>query len=199
MLLEAVSLLLAQLNQFIHQAEGSPSDTVGPAILGNISQAEHPDLASSLENQLVLTLLSIEEEKTLKNGSAATQDETGAVVYRNRPLHLNLSLLFTANYRNYETALRRLAAVLTFFQGKQSFTAGNSPGASQGLPPMTELSLTLDLLSPSLEEINHLWGTLGGRALPFALYRGRLVALQDRRVLAGGGVIQEVEVAGAGR
>lgn len=199
MLLEAVSLLLAQLNQFIHQAEGNPSDTAGPAILGNISQVEHPDLASSLENQLVLTLLSVEEEKTLKNGSAAAHDETGAVVYRNRPLHLNLSLLLTANYRNYETALRRLAQVLTFFQGKQKFTVSNSPGAGQGVPPMTELSLTLDLLSPSLEEINHLWGSLGGKALPFAIYRGRLVQLQDRRVLAGGGAIQEIEVVGTGR
>lgn len=199
MLLEAVSLLLAQLNQYVHQAEGNPPDTAGPAILGNISQVEHPDLATSLENQLVLTLMSVEEEKTLKNGSAAAREETGAVVYRNRPLHLNLSLLFTANYRNYETALRRLAQVLTFFQGKQKFTVSNSPGAVQGLPPMTELSLTLDLLSPSLEEINHLWGSLGGKALPFAIYRGRLVTLQDRRVLAGGGAIQEIEVVGTGR
>lgn len=195
MLLDAVSLLMTQLNQYIHQVEGSPADTAGPTILGNISQAEHPDITATLENQLVLTLLSVEEEKTLKNGSTAVREETGALVYRNRPLHLNLCLLFTANYRNYETALKRLAQVFTFFQGKQRFTVGNSPGT--GIAPTTELSLTLDLLSLSLEEINHLWGSLGGKVLPFALYRGRLVTLQDRRVLAGGGFVQEIEVAGS--
>ncbi len=195
MLVEAVSLLLAQLNQYLRQADGSPLDAAPTAIWGNIAQADHPEVATTLENRLVLTLVSVDEEATLKNGVAFSRDAGGGVLYQNRPLHLNLMLLFTANYRNYETALKRLAQVLTFFQGKQRFTFGNSPGAP---PALAELSLTMDLLSLSLEEINHLWGSLGGKELPFAVYRGRLVTVEDRRVLAGGGLIQEVEVVGVG-
>lgn len=195
MLVEAISLLLAQLNQYVHQADGNTLDTPPPAVWGNISQTDHPEVATTLENHLVLTLVSVEEEATLKNGAAFSRESTGGVLYRNRPLSLNLFLLFTANYRNYETALKRLAQVLAFFQGKQKFTVSNSPGAAL---PGTELSLTMDLVSLSLEEINHLWGSLGGKELPFAVYRGRLVTVEDRRVAAGGGLIQEIEVVGAG-
>jgi hypothetical protein len=57
----------------------------------------------------------------------------------------------------------------------------------------------MDLFSLSLEEMNHLWGSLGGKQLPYAMYRGRLVTVQDRRLLAGGGLIKEIEVLGVGR
>ncbi len=89
--------------------------------------------------------------------------------------------------------------MLTFFQGKTRFTISNSPGAGQGLEPHTELSLTMELLSLSFEEVNHLWGSLGGKQLPFAAYRGRLVTLRDRRMLGAGGEITDIEVVGRGQ
>lgn len=194
MLVEAISLLLSQLNQYILHADGSALGTVAPAVWGNIAQFDHPEIGPDLENKLVLTVVNIEEEKTLKNATNQTRDPSGSVEYKNPPLHLNLVVLFAANYRNYETALKRLTQVLSFFQGKQRFTSKNSPGA--GLAPTTELSLTMDLLSLSFEEVNHLWGSLGGKQIPFAAYRGRLITIDDRRVLEGGGMVREVSILG---
>ncbi len=196
MVVDAVALLLVQLNQYIHQADGNPLGTADPAIWGNIAQLDNPDVSTNLENQIVLSLVNLEEEKTLKNGKTFISESNGVVNYFNPPLHLNLFLLFTANYRNYETALKRLTQVMLFFQGKKKFTLSNSPVSNLNTASINELSLTMDFLSLSFEEVNHLWGSLGGKQLPFAAYQGRLVTIQDRRVLEGGGYIQEIEVTG---
>ncbi len=195
MIVEAMGLLLNQLNAYLANADGSGPGAQPQAVWGNVALLDRQEIATELENHVVLSLVKVEEECALRNGRTFTQDAAGQVVYRNRPLHLNLFLLFTANYRNYGTALRRLAHVLTFFQGKQKFTLANSPG-SIPQTPLAEFSLTMDLLSLTFEEVNHLWGFLGAKESPFALYRGRLVALTDMPALDGGGIIQEIELIG---
>lgn len=192
-MVDAISLLLAQLNQFLHQEDGSLLGSPNPAVMGNIAQIDHPEVANDLDNHLVLSLVNVEEESTLKNGRAFTSEPNGSVSYHHLPLHLNLFLLWTANYRNYETALKRLSQVMVFFQGKKKFTPANSPMPNS---PLLDFSLTVELLSLSFEEVNHLWGSLGGKQFPFAAYRGRLVTLQDRRLLDSGGLIREIQVTG---
>jgi hypothetical protein len=87
---------------------------------------------------------------------------------------------------------------MTFFQGKQKFTNSNSPVVGQDDAPIVDLSLTMDLLSLSFEEVNHLWGSLGGKQMPFVAYRGRLITLHDRRLLEGGAPVQEIDIIGRG-
>ncbi|MFO1418189.1 MAG: DUF4255 domain-containing protein [Methylotetracoccus sp.] len=194
MIVEVIEILLRQLNQYMLQADGSAAGAPNPALVGNISQLDRSEIATELDNHVVLSVVNLVEEKTLKNGKAFTSNSLGDVAYRNVPIHLNLYLLFTANYRNYETALKRLTQVLTFFQGKQKFTPGNSPESSLSPKPITDFSLVMDLLSLSFEEINHLWGTLGGKQIPFVVYRGRLVSISDQRILEGGGRILEIDL-----
>jgi len=193
MMVEALTLLLHQLNAHLARLDGAGPGAQPQAVWGNIALLDRQEIATELENHLVLSLVKLEEERSLKNGRVHGPGPAGEVIYRNRPLHLNLFLLFTANYRVYGTGLRRLTQLLTYFQGKQKFTLANSPGA---LPATTiaDFSLTLDLMSPSFEEVNHLWGFLGAKQFPFALYRGRLVALTDMPVLDGAGLISEIDV-----
>lgn len=193
MMVEALGLLLSQLNAYIARADGGAPGAPDQALWGNIAQLDRAEVATELDNHLVLSLVKLEEERALRNGKSFVAGGSNELTYRNRPLHLNLFLLFTANYRNYGTALRRLTQVLTFFQGKQKFTLANSPGAI-AQPPIVEFDLVMDLMSPSFEEVNHLWGFLGAKQSPFALYRGRLVVLSDERDLEGGGRVQSLEV-----
>src|SRR5947199_7637205 len=105
---EAMTLLLTQLNDYITQSDrstGAPTQ----AVWGNIAQLDRTEVATELDNHVVLTLVNIEEERALKNGRVSSTLAGADVGYMNRPFHLNLFLLFTANYRNYGTALRRLA------------------------------------------------------------------------------------------
>ena len=192
-----MALLLRQLNDYIAQAEGSVGAPV-QAVLGNIAQLDRPEVATDLDNHLVLTLVNLEEERAMKNGRVASVLASGDVGYMNRPFCLNLFLLFTANYRIYETALRRLAQVLTFFQGKQQFTFGNSPAPNPPQGGIVDFSLSVDLLSLSFEEVNHLWGFLGARQGPSAIFRGRLVVVSDQRLLETAARIQDLDVVGRG-
>jgi hypothetical protein len=197
MIVEAMTLLLKQLNDYIAQVDASAGGPV-QAVWGNIAQLDRAEVATELDNHLVLTLVNLEEERALKNGRVASTLAGGDVGYMNRPFHLNLFLLFTANYRNYGTALRRLAQVLMFFQGKQQFTFANSPGTNPPQGGIVEFSLAMDLLSLSFEEVNHLWGFLGARQGPSAIFRGRLVVVSDQRLLETAARIQELEVVGRG-
>jgi hypothetical protein len=197
MIVEAMTLLLRQLNEYIAQVDGSAGAPV-QAVWGNIAHLDRAEVATELDNHLVLSLVNLEEERALKNGRVAATLSAGDVGYTNRPFHLNLFLLFTANYRNYGTALRRLAQVLTFFQGKQKFTFGNSPGANPPQGGIVEFSLAMDLLSLSFEEVNHLWAFLGARQSPSAIFRGRLVVVSDQRLLDTAARIQDLNITARG-
>lgn len=194
MMVEAISLLLKQLNDYVIQNDGSGPGAPNQVVWGNVGQLDRQEVATELDNHVILSLVNLEEERTLKNGRAFTNVGANDVVCRNPPVHLNLFLLFAANYRNYGTALKRLAQVLTFFQGKQKFTIGNSPGAFAPQSAIADFSLVMDLFSLSFEQVNHLWGFLGARQMPFALYRGRLITMTDHRVLEGGGRIRDIEL-----
>ncbi len=198
MISEALALLLAQLNQYLHLLDGTPPGSSDPAIAGNISQLENQTLSTDLENHVVLTLVNVAEESSLKNSVRAARLDANQTTYQHPPVFLNLSLLFSANYNNYTTAMRRIAQVVAFFQGKKTFSLANSPGAVTGVSPATELTLHVDLLSLTFEEVNYLWGSLGGKQLPFVLYHGRLLEIRDQRLLDSGGIVQQIDINGRG-
>lgn len=195
---DALTLVLSQLNQYVHYADGSPAGTADPVIMGNISQLDNAAVANDLENKVVLTLVNLGEEGALKNNKAYTRIPSGDVNYHNPPIYLNLYLLFSANYSKYDTALKRLTQVMTFFQGRNTFTLSNSSGSPLSIPATADICLTLNLMSLGFEEVNHLWGSLGGKQLPSVVYRGRLVMILDQRLLDSGGVIEQIDLVGKG-
>src|SRR5262245_35745244 len=103
MMVEAIGLLMNQLNEHIARIDGGGAGAPDQVVLGNVAHLDRQEIATELENHLVLSLVKIEEERTLRNGKNFTTGPAGEVVYRNRPLNLNLFLLFTSNYRNYGT------------------------------------------------------------------------------------------------
>ena len=60
------------------------------------------------------------------------------------------------------------------------------------LDRLDEFKLIVNLMSPTLEEVNHLWGTLGGKQYPFALYSVRMLEMQFQASQGEGGLITEV-------
>jgi hypothetical protein len=50
----------------------------------------------------------------------------------------------------------------------------------------------MDLYSPNMEEVNHLWGTLGGKQYPFVLYTLRMLELQFKANQGETGLIQNI-------
>jgi hypothetical protein len=189
----ALLLLRGELEAFIT----SQIDAGTEVLLENISLFEsNQDI--ELEG-VILSLVNIEEESTLKNIRAVRQNGLGGVEYANPPVFLNLYVLICSNFPgNYADSLQRLSGVIRFFQTKNAFTITNSPNSSvtiTGDEPedLLQLKLTLELYTLTFEQINHLWGALGGRQLPFVMYKVRLVSIYDRRVVREGAPIEIIE------
>ena len=60
------------------------------------------------------------------------------------------------------------------------------------LDQLETFKLIFDLYSPTMEEVNHLWGTLGGKQYPFVLYMLRMLELRFKAVQSESGLITEV-------
>jgi len=176
MLALAIDWLLHELNQVLTDPSGA-----GPAVVGgNVAQFDADTAEPALTNKVILSLVNLEEEKTLRNQLPYEEVLRGgerSIEYQAPPAFLNAYLLVSASHGNYRNALRLLGDVVLFFQRRPVFVARNSPGfvLPEGL---ADARLIVELYSLSFEQINHLWGSLGGKQLPFVLYKCRLLRLE---------------------
>lgn len=138
------------------------------ALLGNIAQVDSDE---NLNGNIVATVVNLEEEKSLKNGPFNSIVK-GATVKHNPLIHLNIFILFSATHNTYVTALEQLEKVMTFFQSKNVFDRNNTDFGDE-----KTVKIILDIHSLSLEQLNHLWGILGGKQYPSILYKVRLVTI----------------------
>ena len=51
----------------------------------------------------------------------------------------------------------------------------------------------MELYTLTFEQINHLWGSLGGRQIPFVMYKLRLVSITERALVREVPLIEEIE------
>lgn len=163
----------------------------------NIGLFETPG-GVGLADNIIITLVNVEEESTLKNQSALKRPFAGNAIYQNPPVYLNLYVLFTCNYTgdHYHLALKRLSYIIQFLQSKNSFSVSSSvSGGAVNLDDtdIIDLKFTLELYTLSFEQINHLWGSLGGRQMPFVMYKLRLVTITEHAVLREVPLIEEIE------
>ncbi|MEM7061821.1 MAG: DUF4255 domain-containing protein [Cyanobacteria bacterium P01_B01_bin.77] len=189
MLFDALKLVQTSLQAYIAEAEATTQTQ-------EIVQLDNIALASvlggdrdNLDGQVVMSLVNLQEETTLKNKPHYRQ-ENGKTVYKNPPVSLNLYVLFSSlDSRNYETSLKRLSRIIEFFQWRKEFSYSS---ISPELNISQDIILRLDLYTLTFEQLNHLWGALGGKQVPFVLYRMRLVTLEADKRQAEGEEITEI-------
>lgn len=177
MIYESMSILRSELEQYIKLSTQSES-TDAEVVLGDISLANSNN-GTNIKDKVVLSVVKLEEESSLKNGPTRIPEGARYKV-ENRPVHTNLYLLIAANYpEKYSNALKRISSVIKFFQGKLQFSLADSPVAElESSSDVNELKITVELLSPSFEQLNHIWGMLGGKSMPCALYKIRVLTLR---------------------
>jgi hypothetical protein len=146
------------------------------------------------ENQLGLTLVSIDEERTMR----AQLPERVAIASRDielhPPLQLNLVLLLAARFARYDQALGFLSHGLIFFQAQPVFTPSTHPALDARIE-----RLVVEMLAYGPEQLNQTWACLGAKYLPSALYRVRMIALQDREPQSVGRAIEELRTTLGGK
>jgi len=189
MLYEALQVLATEVNNFLE------SETLSrDVIIGNIAMldSEQPDDDTSMEDKVVLTLLTMDEEATLRNFPNMRVNGT-SVSYRNNRVNLNLYVLFSGNKKKYANSLIYVSKVLEFFQGKNLFTQSNTSYDREKpyLKELKDFRFTMELYTPTFEDLNYIWGTLGGKQLPSALYKLSLVIIEEDNTVKESALIVE--------
>ena len=197
MIAHALAIVTNELDRHLAGFGGN-----GPhAELGNVAEVtSNGQGAGQGRNRVLLSLVNIQEERALKNGPTYVRDDAALRVrYENPPTFLNLALLVSAPHTSYGDGLQALSRCLLFFQARGVFTQENVAPESmtEGAPlndldRLAEFRMVVNLWSPSMEEVNDMWGMLGGRQFPFALYSLRVLELRSGATQRESGLITEV-------
>ena len=165
MVAETIQFICDELNEYY-------TDQQEPFVeMGNVALKD-----TLSKDNVIATLVNIEEEKTLKNGSHYVSNGDN-LSKRNPTIYLNLYVLFSCALDDYSKALPKIQRVLLFFQKQYVFNKENS--ATDFPSGVGVEKIILDLFTLNFEQLNHLWGIMGGHYMPSVLYKLRIVAVQN--------------------
>src|SRR5437762_11820379 len=96
MIHSTLKFLAEQVNQYLEQFKKSGEITTPVGLLANISRYDEELLKTT--NNLIISLVNISEEFTMKNMPHYRTKNNETVHYENPPLNLNLYILFASCY-----------------------------------------------------------------------------------------------------
>lgn len=191
MIFEVIQIITEQVNNYLDEI-GLDKSVVAENIAFLESQNEN--VAGNLEDKVALTLINLSEETTLKNFPNHSI-ENAKTIYKNSVINLNLYLLFSANRTKYINSLNDLSKIIAFFQGKKLFTQANTiyNRSNSAMNNIDNFRFSIELYTPTFEELNYIWGTLGGKQLPSALYKVNMIQIERNIPQAEGQLISKVK------
>jgi hypothetical protein len=157
-------------------------------------ESQNDTVASNLDDRVALTLINLDEEATLKNVPNHSV-ENSKTIYKNSIINLNLYILFSANRTIYINSLNDISKIIAFFQGKKLFTQTNTiyNRNNVAMANVGNFRFSVELYTPTFEELNYIWGTLGGKQLPSALYKVSMIQIERNIAQAEGQLIGNVK------
>ncbi|NCT94940.1 MAG: DUF4255 domain-containing protein [Chitinophagaceae bacterium] len=173
MIYESLNCIADELNEYFRSKLRITEDKV--VLSGIINQ--DGTVAIQGENKVLLTLINLEKEPSVKSNASAG----GARTFANTSsaMSINLYVLFSAYFTgaNYGEALRFLSFVIAFLQEKNAFTQGNTPRLDTGIE-----KLTFEMESLGSEKLNNVWSTLGAKYMPSVVYKIRMLTFDSSMV-----------------
>jgi len=185
MIFEVLQIITEDVNGYLN------SNSVSLDNIATVASEQGDTNGSTTD--IILTLLNIQEEGTLKNTPNYSVNGT-TVAYKNPIVNLNLYILFSANNTDYAESLRKLSSVLGFFQGKKVFTQSNTIYNRDNalMNNISDFKFVVDLFTPTFEELNFVWGTLGGKQMPSVMYKVSLIKIERETIISKGGLVTQV-------
>lgn len=172
MIQKAVTFIASELNNYIRK-RNQFSSSERMVVVSNLV---NPDGAIALkeENKIVLSLVNIQRETLV--GKPGSQTGTDMHSRMAPPHYYNIFILFSAYFKENltEEGLRYLSQVLTFFQSNPFSDHSTSPSM-----PSEIRKLVYDFHTMSFSDMSNMWGALGAKYLPSALFRVSVLAVQE--------------------
>lgn len=172
--------------------------------LTNVATLNDGDEFLQNNSSMILSLINIEEDKTLKNQSLYKEypgNGNSIEKYKKPTQNLILSLLFTSYNKNqtkYAEGLDKLEYIIKCLQHNNVFYYDDTNFFEQ-----TEVSenqaksmnkIILDLVSLKSDQLNQMWSYLGSRYMPSVLYSMRMIRVQTENNLPTDPVINKAKV-----
>ena len=121
-----------------------------------------------------VNIINIEEECIHKEQLPKSTYQSGQHIILEPRLNLNLSVMFAANYKHYDQALKYISYVMTYFQSHRLFVPGDYAALDQSLK-----RVVVELQRLNYDQLNQVWAYIGAKQLPAAIYRVRMIGIQD--------------------
>lgn len=141
--------------------------------------AKHDSNPEGLDNKVVISLLTVEEESTLKNRPRYQQVvvDNNPVRYdkESAPAYLNLYVMIAANRSTYSKSLLSISKVIEVFQAKNVLEYVDPK-------PENNFNFRIELHSIPFEQLSYVWGLLGGKIMPSALYKISVIKIAAKEV-----------------
>jgi hypothetical protein len=119
-------------------------------------------------------LVRIEQEKVLRAADLYQRTMPDGTIQNAAPeIRLELFVLFVAHYSQYEDALRKLSAIIAYFQDHRLITAESAPDLSENIQ-----QLVIELVTLTFAEQNEIWGSLRLPYHPSVLYKVKMVVFR---------------------
>jgi hypothetical protein len=169
------------IDEAIEYVRREMRDTLGAGddevLIGNIH-----GLKEGNARGVYISLVNVQEEPALKNTPHFVRHQN-VTRYQQPPVFLNLYLLIAFDFGDYGTSLMRMSGTVELFQAKPLHSAANDTPTNP-FPAALE-QLAFEYHNVNFEQLNHLWGVLGGTYLPSILYKVRIIRIQrDQTFLA---------------
>ena len=161
----AIKFINSQLRDYLSQLGNTEDVTIG-----NLTTLQNEN-----NNSIVISLINIEEESTLRN-QKNYKKINHQLIRKSPPIFLNLFVMVAFSLEDYENSLLRMSQTIQFFQKNKRFTSSDYPVLLNN----DIKELIFKLFTVDLEQLNDLWGILGGNYFPSVIYKVRLVEIEAK-------------------
>lgn len=140
-------------------------------------------------NGVYLSLVNIQKEKNIGHVSRVKKNGINSEM-KFAPIYINLYVMVSSYFSNYDTSLIHLNSALEFFQNKPYIDKYNL------LPtlawPRGVEKITFDWFNLEIDKLNQIWGINGGVYVPSFLYKIRMLKVEHNELPVSGPSINEI-------
>ena len=129
------------------------------------------------QNKMVITMVNLEHENNRHFSNTPRLPSEHGDAEISPAQYFNIDLLFTANFDEYEEALKFLSATIRFFQANTSFNSNTIPGMPEGISRLNFEIENIDFL-----DTHNLWSAMGAKYQPSIIYKVRHITFDSEQI-----------------